>query len=252
MTLVDSHCHLDMLEDVDGALTRMRAAGVGGAVTIGVDLASSRWSVRTANARDRIWATVGLHPHDAKDFSSSLGAELEMLAADERVVGIGEAGLDYFYDHSPRDVQKAVFEWHAGLAHRSGKALVIHCRDAFPDVFEVLERPEAPLRTVFHCWSGGPAEAERALALGAVLSFSGTLTFKNAESLREAATLTPLDRMIVETDSPFLTPVPHRGKKNEPAYVRVVAEFLAAHKSVSLEDLISASTGTLRRVFGIP
>jgi len=250
VTLVDSHAHLDMLEDLDDVLVRMREAGVAGVVTIGVDRASSRWAVRTARARRDVWATVGLHPHEAKDWTPELGAELEALAGEERVVGVGEAGLDYYYDHSPRDVQREVFSWHVDLARRAGKTLVIHCRDAFDDTFAILEAGAAP-RVVFHCWSGGPAEAERALALGAVLSYAGTVTFKNAEPVREAARLTPPDRMLVETDAPFLTPVPLRGRRNEPAYVRHTAAFVAGLKGMAPEELAATSTATAAAVFGI-
>ena len=249
--LIDSHCHLDMLDSVDAALVRMREAGVEGVVTIGVDLSSSRWAARTASAREGVWATVGLHPHDAKDWTPALGAELDMLAGQPGVHGVGEAGLDYYYDHSPRDVQRTVFAWHVGLAHRSGRALVIHCRDAFDDLFSVLQSEGVPPRTVFHCWSGGPAEAERALTLGAVLSFSGTVTFKNAQNLRHAAAVTPLDRIVVETDAPFLTPVPLRGRRNEPAHVRLVAEFLAGVKGVGFEEFCSVSGATVRRLFAL-
>lgn len=250
-SLIDSHAHLDMLEDLDGALSRMRSSDVDGVITIGVDLASSRWAARAAASRSGVWATVGLHPHDAKDFTASVGSQLARLASEDGVVGVGETGLDYYYDHSPRELQRSVFEWHVALALSARRALVIHCRDAFHDIFSILEAQAAPVRTVFHCWSGGPAEAERALVLGAVLSFSGTVTFKNAEDLRESARITPLDRMIVETDAPFLTPVPHRGKKNEPAYVRVTAEYLAALKGVSPEEFADATRRTTRDVFGL-
>jgi TatD DNase family protein len=250
VTLVDSHAHLDMLEDLDDVLVRMREAGVAGCVTIGVDRTSSRWAVRTARARRDVWATVGLHPHDAKDWTPELGAELDSLAAEDRVVGVGEAGLDYYYDSSPRATQREVFSWHLDLARRVGKTLVIHCRDAFDDLFAILEAaPPPPI--VFHCWSGGPSQAERALALGAVLSFAGTVTFKNAEPVREAARMVPLDRLLVETDAPFLTPVPLRGRRNEPAYVRHTAEFLAELKAVDSEELAAASTRTAEAVFGI-
>jgi TatD DNase family protein len=249
--LIDAHAHLDMLGDVDEALGRMKQHGVEAVVTIGVDRLSSRWAARTAAARDNVWATVGLHPHDAKDFDDSLGAELESLAAMDRVVGVGEAGLDYFYDKSARERQREVFAWHVALAHRSGRALVIHCRDAFDDVFSILSGEGVPERVVFHCWSGGPAEAERALAIGAYLSFSGTVTFKNAEDLRAAAVLAPLDRILVETDAPFLTPVPFRGKRNEPAYVRTTARFLAGLKEVSEDELARATRANVARAFGI-
>jgi TatD DNase family protein len=225
--LVDTHCHLDMLSDVPGALARMAEAGVDRCVTIGVDLASSEWAVECAASHDQVWATVGLHPHDAKDWTPELGARLASLAASPRVVGIGEAGLDYHYDNSPRDQQRDVFRAQIAIAHATGKALVIHSREAWDDTFDILVAEGVPARTVFHCFSGGPEEARRALALGAVLSFSGVVTFRNAGDLRAAAAVTPADRLVVETDAPFLTPVPHRGKPNEPAYVAFTASAIA-------------------------
>jgi TatD DNase family protein len=247
--LVDTHCHLDML-DVEGALARMRGAGVERAVTIGVDLASSEWAVRAADEHPELWATVGLHPHDAKDRTDALMVRLEELASHPRVAGVGEAGLDYHYDNSPRDQQRASFVEQIALAKRAGKALVIHTRDAWDDTFAILEAEGMPERTVFHCWSGDAANARRAVAIGAVLSFSGTVTFRNAADLRAAAAVTPLDRIVVETDAPFLTPQPHRGKPNEPAYVRFVAEEIARVRSVAVEDVIRATGDNAARVFG--
>jgi TatD DNase family protein len=247
--LVDTHCHLDML-DVEGALARMREAGVERAVTIGVDLASSEWAVRAADEHPELWATVGLHPHDAKDRTDALMTRLEELASHSRVAGVGEAGLDYHYDNSPRDQQRASFVEQIALAKRAGKALVIHTRDAWEDTFAILEAEGMPERSVFHCWSGDAANARRAVALGAVLSFSGIVTFRNATELREAAAVTPLDSIVVETDSPFLTPQPHRGKPNEPAYVRFVAEEIARVRSISVEDVIRATGDNAARVFG--
>lgn len=248
--LVDTHCHLDMLEDLDGALARMRAAGVARAVTIGVDRASSEWAVRAARSHDDVWATVGLHPHDAKDRTDGLMSLLEQLAADARVVGVGEAGLDYHYDNSPRDVQRAVFAEQVALAKRAHKTLVVHTREAWDDTFAILESEGAPERIVFHCFSGGPTEAGRALDLGATLSYSGVVTFKSATELREAARATPLDRIVVETDAPFLAPVPHRGRPNEPAYVARVAEALAAEKGVTLEEFGAVTSANASRLFG--
>jgi TatD DNase family protein len=250
--LVDTHCHLDMLQDLDGVLARMSASGVGRAVTIGVDLASSEWAVDAARSHPQVWATVGLHPHDAKDRTDELMARLTELASHERVVAIGEAGLDYHYDHSPREVQREVFAEQIRLAHRIGKTLVIHTRDAWEDTFAILEGEHVPERTVFHCWSGDIANAQRALAIGTILSFSGTVTFANANDLRAAATITPLDRIVVETDSPFLTPHPHRGKRNEPAYVRHVAEKIAELKGAALEDVERATTENAASLFGWP
>ena len=248
--LVDTHCHLDMLDDLDGVLARMREAEVERCVTIGVDLPSSEWSTTCATEHDEVWATVGLHPHDAKDWTDELGARLIELADSPRVVGIGEAGLDYHYDNSPRGQQRAVFAHQIGIAHQTGKALVIHSREAWDDTFAILEAERVPARTVFHCYSGGPREAERALALGAVLSFSGVVTFRNASDLREAASLTPLDRLVVETDSPFLTPVPHRGERNEPAYVRHTAALIASLKDVPLGEVLAASGACASKLFG--
>jgi len=249
--LVDTHCHLDMLEDLDGALERMRAAGVARAVTIGVDRASSEWAVRAARTHDQIWATVGLHPHDAKDQSDELLSYIEQLASTEqRVVGVGEAGLDYHYDNSPRERQREVYAKQVEMARRVGKALVIHSREAWDDTFSILASAGAPERLVFHCFSGGPEEARRALDLGATLSFAGVVTFKNAQDLREAVALAPLDRIVVETDAPFLTPAPHRGKPNEPAYVSLVAEAIAAVKGVPADEVARATSANAARLFG--
>lgn len=249
--LVDTHCHLDMLDDVDGVLARMRAAGVGRAVTIGVDAASSAAAVAFAEQNDDIYATVGLHPHDAKDRTDGLMAGFAALAATSaRVVGIGEAGLDYHYDNSPRAQQRAVFAEHIRLASSTDRALVIHSREAWDDTFAILIDEGPPPRFVFHCFSGGPAEAERALAMGAVLSYSGVVTFRNADSLRTAAALTPLDRLVVETDAPFLTPVPHRGKPNEPAFVAHTARRIAEVKVIPPDDLARATTQTAATLFG--
>jgi len=249
--LVDTHCHLDMVEDFDGALERMRAAGVEHAVTIGVDRTSSEWAVRAARTHDQIWATVGLHPHDAKDQTDELMSYLEQLAAtEEKVVGVGEAGLDYHYDNSPREKQREVFAKQVEIAARVRKALVIHSREAWDDTFSILASAGAPERVVFHCFSGGPDEARRALDVGASLSFAGVVTFKNAGDLREAAALAPLDRIVVETDAPFLTPVPHRGKANEPAYVSLVASAIAAVKGVADDEVARATSQNAARLFG--
>jgi TatD DNase family protein len=247
--LVDTHCHLDML-DVDGAVARMLEARVERAVTIGVDLASSEWAVRAAEDHPQLWATVGLHPHDAKARTDTLMARLEELAAHPRVVGVGEAGLDYHYDNSPREQQRASFAEQIALAKRAGKALVIHSRDAWDDTFAILEREGVPDRLVFHCWSGDADHARRAVAMGAVLSFSGTVTFKNANDLRDAADSTPLEHIVVETDAPFLTPHPHRGKRNEPAYVRFVAEEIARVKSVPIDAIEQATSANAANLFG--
>jgi TatD DNase family protein len=248
--IVDSHAHLDALEDLDGALARALSAGVERVVTIGVDAASSEWAVATAVSRPEVWATVGLHPHDAKDGTPQVLGRIEELASEDRVVGVGETGLDFYYDNSPRDEQRRAFREQIAIAKRAGKALVIHCRDAWEDTFAILEGAGPPGRLVFHCFSGGPDHVERALGLGAVLSFSGTVTFRNAGRVREAAAATPLERIVVETDAPFLTPHPHRGRRNEPAYVRLVAEEIARVKGVAFEEVASVTTATARALLG--
>jgi len=248
--LIDSHCHLDLLEDADGALTRARAAGVEHVITIGVDLATSEDAIRRAHDDPGISATVGLHPHDAKDWTPQLWDRITELAADPRCVGVGEAGLDYHYDHSPRATQRAVFERHVELAASSGKRLVIHTRDAWDDTWAILEAgvPEMP---VFHCFSGSQLEVERGLELGAIFSYSGVVTFKNAEALRAAALVTPLGSLIVETDAPFLAPVPHRGRPCEPAMVLDTLRFIAELKQIAPEELAESTRETTKRVFGL-
>jgi TatD DNase family protein len=202
-----------------------------------------------------LWATVGLHPHDAVDgvdgLDGLLAAELGGDAPDRVVVGIGECGLDYHYDHSPRPVQREAFALQIELAHRHGLALVIHTREAWDDTFELLEAHGVPERTIVHCFTGGPDEARRCLGLGASLSFSGVVTFKNAAEVREAVALCPLDRLLVETDSPFLTPVPHRGTPNEPSRVPLVGAAVAKVKGLEAAEVAEASTANARRGFRV-
>lgn len=238
-----------MLGDVDEVLARARAAGVGAVVTIGESYATSSAAAAIAAERDDVWASVGLHPHHAKDRTDAGMARLRVLAAQPRVVAIGEAGLDYHYDNSPRDQQRAVFAEQIRLAHETDLALVIHTREAWDDTFAILADEGVPARTVFHCFSGGPAEAARALEIGATLSFSGVITFPKAGDLREAAAITPLDRLVVETDAPFLTPVPHRGKQNEPAYVTHTADAVARAHSVDPAVVVAATDAAARALF---
>ena len=229
----DSHCHLDdpRLEGgAEGALERGLAAGVDRFVTIGTDAEHSRAAIGLAGQHAQVWATVGLHPHDAVNGVDSVR---DLLSA-PRVVAVGECGLDYHYDHSPRDVQRRVFAEQVALAHELGLALVVHTRDAWDDTLDILVAEGPPERTVFHCFSGGPAEAQRCLDLGAYLSFSGIVSFKTADDVRGAAGLCPSDRLMVETDSPYLAPVPHRGETNQPAYVPLVGQVLATVRGVEV------------------
>ena len=236
----DNHCHLDddrLPGGTEGAIASARAAGVEGMITVGTDAARSAAAIEVARRHGGVWATVGLHPHDAV---AGLDGLVELLD-DPQVVAIGECGLDYHYDHSPRPVQRVVFAAQIGLAHERGLPLVIHTRSAWDDTFAVLAAEGVPERTIFHCFSGGADEARRALDLGAYLSFSGIVTFPSAGELRDAAALCPLDRLLVETDSPYLAPVPHRGKRNEPAHVAIVGEAVAAARNATTESIAAAT-----------
>jgi TatD DNase family protein len=246
----DSHCHLpyEGLEDVDAHLAAARAAGVGAMVSVGTDAAQSAAAIEVASRHDDVWATVGLHPHDAVKGVDTIVPLLGSPAAD-RIVGIGECGLDFHYDHSPRDVQRAAFAAQIALAHEHDLALVIHTREAWAETWDVLGAEGVPERTVFHCFTGGADEARRCLDLGATLSFSGIVTFKTAADVREAAALCPLDRLLVETDAPYLAPVPHRGRVNEPAFVPVVGAAVAAAKGVDVQEIESATWNNTRVIF---
>ena len=245
----DSHCHLPYpgLEDVDGHLAAAREAGVGRFISVGTDAAQSAAAIEVAGRHADVWATVGLHPHDASEGVDSIVGLLD----EARVVGVGECGLDYHYDHSPRDVQRAAFAAQIGLAHDRGLALVIHTREAWDDTWSVLAAEGVPERTVFHCFTGGADEARRCLDLGASLSFSGIVSFKTAGDVREAAALCPLDRLLVETDAPYLAPVPHRGKTNTPAFVPLVGAVVAEVKGVDPGVVEAATWANLCSVFGL-
>jgi TatD DNase family protein len=245
----DSHCHLPYpgLEDVAGHLAAARDAGVGRFISVGTDVAQSAAAIEVASQHDDVWATVGLHPHDAV---TGLDGIAELLDR-PRVVGVGECGLDYHYDHSPRDVQRDVFAAQIRLAHERDLALVIHTREAWDDTWAVLEAEGVPPRTVFHCFTGGADEARRCLELGASLSFSGIVSFKTAADVREAAALCPMDRVLVETDAPYLAPVPHRGKTNTPAFVPLVGAVVAEVKGVHADVVEAATWDNAARLFGL-
>jgi TatD DNase family protein len=222
----DTHCHIHddkMAHSVSDTLQRARELGVERFVVIGTDAPTCDAAIKIASEFPDVWATVGLHPHDATQGVDSI---VPFIGRD-RVIAIGECGLDYYYEHSPRDVQMKAFAEQIALAKEHDMTLVIHTRDAWQDTFDVLDAEGMPSNTIIHCFTGGPDEARQCLDRGAYLSFSGIVTFKNAVELRQAAVLCPNDRVLVETDSPFLAPVPHRGRPNEPAHVGLVGTAIA-------------------------
>jgi TatD DNase family protein len=249
--LVDSHCHLDFPElahDRAGVLARARAVGVGTMVTIGTRLDAFAQVLAIAEAEPDIWCSVGAHPHEAADHADLLPERLAALSTHPKVVGIGETGLDYHYDLSPRDIQQRVFRAHIAAACQTGLPLIIHAREADDDIAEIL-RAERPPPGVLHCFSSGRGLAEAALGLGFYVSISGIVTFKNADDLRAIVHDLPLDRLLVETDSPYLAPVPYRGKRNEPAFVATTAAALAALKGLEPAALAAATTANFFRLF---
>lgn len=250
----DTHCHLEMVQgDYPHAIvSRARDAGVDTLLTVGVDLASSAECVQTASAVPDVWAVVGIHPHNAIEATGAVLDRLAQLARQARVVGIGETGLDYYRDHSPRDQQHAAFRAQIQLAKTVDKTLVIHCRDAHDDVLDTLADEGAPPRVVFHCFSGDVDVAKHCAANGWYMSFAGTVTFRNAPALREAAAAVPPDLLLTETDSPYLSPHPHRGQTNEPARVPLVAATLAEVHRMTREQMGQLTTANAHRAFALP
>ena len=252
--LIDSHCHLEyegLAEDQDGVLERARAAGIGGFVNISTR--QSEWAsvVGTAEREPDVWATIGIHPHEA-DRHADLGeAALLEAAGHPRVVGIGETGLDFYYDRSDRQVQQALFRTHIGVARKTGLPLVIHTRDAEEDTIAILEEEmgKGAFPALIHCFTASAGFGRKVLELGLTISLSGIVTFKNAKELQEFAPVIPADRLLVETDSPFLAPVPHRGRTCEPAYVADTARFVAGLRGETLEELAENTTRNFRGLF---
>lgn len=242
---IDHHCHLDP-PTADAAVAEAHATGVERLVVVGTDVASSLEAVSVASRHAGLRATAGVHPHEAR-----LGLDgLTEVLAEPRVVAVGECGLDYHYDHSPRDVQRRVFAAQIGLANEMGLPIVVHSREAWDDTFAVLDAEGPPERVVFHCFTGGPAEAEGVLERGGHLSFSGIVSFPGAEDLREAARRCPADRMLVETDSPFLAPVPNRGRRNRPAWVVHVGEALARARGEPVSAVAAATWRNAAAFYG--
>ena len=255
--LVDSHAHIQGEEfsgDIDDVIQRAKQAGVEKIIVVGGagDLASNRRAVELAHSHGGLFATVGMHPHDAKAVSEEELAQLRELAKDSKVVAIGETGLDFYYNHSPREMQIEIFRRFIRMARATGLPLIVHDRDAHQEIAELLRAEgEGKLRGVIHCFTGDDDAAKVFLDLGFYISFSGIITFKNAAPLRDAAKKIPLDRLLVETDSPYLAPVPHRGKRNEPAFVRLVAETIATVRGLALNDVAEITTRNVHDLLGI-
>ncbi|HEY3894672.1 MAG TPA: TatD family hydrolase [Pseudonocardiaceae bacterium] len=254
-TVIDAHTHLDACGATDPAgvravLDRASAVGVAAVVTVADDMAAARWVVAAAGWDDRVFAAVALHPTRTATMTDADRAELEQLVAAPRVVAVGETGLDYYWDYSPPQAQQEAYRWHIDLAKRVRKPLMIHDRDAHGDVLAVLEEEGPPPTVVFHCFSGDAAMARACVEAGYVLSFSGTVTFRNARALREAAVLVPDGQLLVETDAPFLTPHPHRGKANEPANLPYTVRDLAALRGQDVAELAASTAAATERVFG--
>ncbi len=247
----DSHCHLELCEGgAAAALERARAAGVASLLTVGIDIASSRRCAALAGS-DGVYAAVGVHPNDCDEFSDEDAAALEELVRAPGVVAVGETGLDLYRDTVPLQRQAEVFDFHIALAARSDRALVIHTRRSATLVLDRLEAVGPPRRLVFHCWSGDEAELRRALELGAYIGFAGNVSFRSADDLRAAAVSVPADRLVVETDAPFLTPEPHRGRPNEPANVVHVGAALAAARGEDASELARRTDANAQALLGL-
>jgi TatD DNase family protein len=254
VTLVDSHCHLEyegLAEDQPGVLARARQAGIQGFLNISTRQSEWERVVGTAEREDDVWASIGIHPHEADQHADLGEAALLEAAEHPKVVGIGETGLDYYYDKSDRQVQQALFRTHIAVSRRSGLPLIIHTRDADDDTVAILEDElgKGAFPALIHCFTASAAFGRRVLELGLTISLSGIVTFKNARELQEFAPTIPADRLLVETDSPFLAPVPHRGRPCEPAYVADTARFVAELRGESVETLAENTTRNFFRLF---
>ena len=254
---LDSHCHLEMIErPVAEVMAEARAAGIVRAVTIGTDLATSTWAAQAAYRHPDVYAAVAVHPNETVAAASTPAhrdevlAQIAELALLERVRAIGETGLDYYREYASPVVQRDWFRAHIAMAKHAGKALVIHDRDAHQDVLDILEAEGPPEKVIFHCFSGDAAMAKHCAEAGYVMSFAGNVTFKNAGALREAAAAAPVELLLVETDAPFLTPVPYRGRPNSPALAAHTVRALADVKQIGVADLCAQLTATGERMFG--
>ena len=258
MSVIDSHCHLDderFVDDQQAVIERALAAGVEQILTIGTGDGPPDYdcAIRVAEKYECVWATVGVHPHAASQFDDQSAARLGELLRHAKVLALGEIGLDYHYDFSPREQQHRAFRDQLEVAKSAGKPIIIHTREAWDDTFAILEKYWAPagLPGIMHCFSGGPEEADRCLKMGFYLSFAGILTYPKASNVHEAAKIVPPEKMLVETDAPYLAPIPFRGKRNEPAYVNHTAARLAELRGVSVEEINLQTSANFYRLFAL-
>jgi TatD DNase family protein len=254
--IVDAHTHLDACgakdaADVAAIVDRAERAGVTRVITVADDLAAAQWAAAAATWDPRVFAAVAVHPTRTATFSDADRAVLEELARRPRVVAVGETGLDYYWDYSPPAAQQEAFRWHIDLAKRVGKPLMVHDRDAHEDIYRILEEEGPPETVVFHCFSGDVEFAKRCVARGYVLSFAGTVTFRNARALRDAVGHVPVYQLLVETDAPFLTPHPYRGRPNEPHGAAYTIEDIAQLRGMALGELCAAVNASSDRIFGL-
>lgn len=254
MVLVDTHCHLNTAEsypDLDDVLLRARSAGVAAFVVVGIDDEHTPLALRLAEEQSDVFAVVGMHPNSTSGFDEDRRHRFASWIRHPRVVAIGETGLDLYRDHASLADQMSALEWHLDRADETGLPLVFHCRNAYDELLGVLETRGANVHGVMHCFSGTMEHAERALALGLHLGFDGPITYKNAHLTREIARMCPADRLLLETDSPYLPPEPHRGKRNEPAYLPLIAAAVASARGDSVEQLAEQTTRNAEALFGI-
>jgi len=258
MDLIDSHAHIDFpqfADDREAMLQRARDAGVGTLLAIGTGPGPEKLdaAIPFAERHDWIYTSVGIHPHEAKEVTPQHLDELARLAQHPKVIAWGEIGLDYFYDHSPRDAQATVFRSQMELANAAKLPIIIHCRDAWDDCLALIERHWRPagLAGILHCFTGTFGHAKRGLDMGFLISFAGNATYPKTQNIRDVAKEIPLDRILIETDSPFLAPQPYRGKRNEPAYVAEVAKTLATVRNLAPEEIAAATAANFRRLFRI-
>lgn len=252
--MIDSHAHLDeerFDEDRDELIKSLKENAISYVINPSSDMETSRRVVELSNKYDNIFAAVGIHPHDAEGFKEEDLDELRELSKDERVVAIGEIGLDYYYDNSPREIQKEVFRKQLQLSHELDLPVIIHTRDAMGDTYDILKEFEGRVRGVMHCYTGSIEMAEKFMKLGFYISIAGPVTFKNAVNVRGMAKQIPLERLLIETDSPYLAPVPNRGKRNDPTNVRYVADMLANLKEIQIDKIIEHSRENTVKLFSI-